>query len=310
MLTTGMGTRDPRAVAAQASAAEGAPVPDCPVDERAMAGLPVDTQRRVAQLLETMERMPAQPTLAMRVLWMCNDPSVSVTKVGEAVQMDPVLTSRVLRLANSPYYSLRSAVANPQRAVVMLGCTTVGAVAAAAVAQSAGLERLPEQFWAHSSAVAVAAQSVADQFRVSAADAFATGLLHDLGAGVLRVSDPVRWEELELVSPAERSAVEHATFGITHEAAAAGILAAWRVPDDVIAGVAGHHGAPDAPDVPAANLVAVAEALAAAAFPDRMWEVPTLDLGDLGRFGLPEPRVARLVTRVREEAQKLDRVFQ
>jgi HD-like signal output (HDOD) protein len=284
-------------------------VADCPVDERALADLPWATQRRVAELLETMERMPAQPTLAMRVLWMCNDPTVSVSRVAEAVELDPVLTARVLRLANSPYYSLRSAIANPHRAVVMLGCTTVGAVAAAAVARSAGLDRLPELFWAHSAAVAVACQLIAESFRVSSTDAFATGLLHDLGAGVLRLSDPLRWQELELVAPGERAAVERRTFGITHDAAAAAILTAWRVPEDVVVGVAGHHCAGDAPDAPAADLVAAAEAIAAAAFPDRTWEVPTLDLGDLARYGISDARIARLVPRVREEAATLDRVF-
>jgi putative nucleotidyltransferase with HDIG domain len=274
-----------------------------------LEGLEGEARARVADLLLAMERLPAQPTIAMRVLWMCNDPDVSVAEVADMVEIDPVLTARLLRLANSPYYSLRSTVANPHRAVVMLGCTTVGAVAAAAVAASAGLEQVPTQFWAHSAAVAVACQLVAESFGVSTSDAFATGLLHDIGAGLLRVSNPLLWNELELVSPAQRAVAEERVFGVTHEAAAASILRAWRVPDDVVAGIANHHAGGSSPGGPAADLVVAGEAIAVAAFPERTWEMTVLDLPDLARWGFTPPRLARLVTRVREETVKLDRVF-
>lgn len=264
---------------------------------------------RVAQLLATMEQMPVQPTLAMRVLWMCNDDTVTQASIAETVELDPVLTARVLRLANSPHYGSREPISSTLRAVVMVGCAAVGNVAADAVTASVGTDRLPDHFWSHSAAVATACQSIADVFRMPATEAFAAGLLHDLGAGVLRLSDPVRWDELELVTPAARAATERKVFGITHEEAGAAILQAWRLPDVVMAAVAGHHTLPRLREQGPVNLVLAAETLAAAAFPDRMWEVPTLDLKDLNRWGLNTARLGRLVTRIREEAKELEQVL-
>jgi putative nucleotidyltransferase with HDIG domain len=264
---------------------------------------------RVAHLLATMERMPVQPTLAMRVLWMCNDDTVTQANIAETVELDPVLTARLLRLANSSHYGTRDPISNTQRAVVLVGCAAVGTLAAEAVTASVGTDGVPPHFWSHSAAVATACQSIADVFRIPATEAFAAGLLHDLGAGVLRLSDPVRWDELELVKPVARPAAERKLFGLTHEEAGAAILEAWRLPDVVVLAVAGHHSPPRLREQGPGNLVLAGETLAAAAFPDRMWEVPTLDLKDLNRWGLNTARIARLVSRIREDAQELEQVL-
>ncbi len=284
------------------AAADGDPCSDAP----SRTSEPGD---RVAQLLATMEQMPVQPTLAMRVLWMCNDDTVTQTSIAQTVELDPVLTARVLRLANSTHYGSREPISSTHRAVMMVGCAAVGNVAADAVTTSVSADRLPAHFWSHSAAVATACQSIADVFRMPATEAFAAGLLHDLGAGVLRLFDPVRWDELELVTPAARETTERRMFGVTHEEAGAAILQAWRLPDIVMVAVAGHHALPRLREQGPANLVLAAEALAAAAFPDRMWEVPALDLKDLNRWGLNTARIGRLVSRIREEAKELEQVL-
>jgi putative nucleotidyltransferase with HDIG domain len=76
-------------------------------------------------------------------------------------------------------------------------------------------------------------------------DAFAAGLLHDIGLALLHGFDRDAHQSLldrwGGDDPA-LSAAEAATFGLSHDAAAARVLASWRFPPDFVAAVAGHHG--------------------------------------------------------------------
>jgi HD-like signal output (HDOD) protein len=80
------------------------------------AGAPVATgaaTQAVEDMLARLDTLPSnEPTLA-RVLQLVNDDNCSARTLGETVAMDPVLTIRLLRLANSAYYGLSGRIATP-----------------------------------------------------------------------------------------------------------------------------------------------------------------------------------------------------
>lgn len=189
------------------------------------------------KLVRSMEKLAANPSTALKVMWACDDPKSSARSVGEASELDPILTAKLLKLANSAMYSLRIPVTNGHRAVAVLGFSTVRAMAALATGGE-HIRLVPPGFWEHCAAVAAAGRGLARRFGASADDAFALGLLHELGIALLEGLQPGGWE-LVAARGGGREA-EREVFGITHENAAVEVFRAWRLPDTIIEAVQGH----------------------------------------------------------------------
>lgn len=202
-----------------------------------------DVQMEMAALLAAMEAMPSNPSVAMRVLWIADDPQTNTPALATTIELDPALSARLLRIANSTYYSRGTRVTSVGRAVISVGFATVQALAAAAVTGIDENHTVPVGFWDHAAVVAHASSLVARHFGVSANEAFAAGLLHDLGEGVMCQIDPEGWLLVEQV-PAdtpERLEAERAHYGGTHVEVAARILRSWHLPDTLVAAVGCHH---------------------------------------------------------------------
>lgn len=301
----------------------------------------------VEQLLDAMDRLPSQGNIALRVLWMADDPATTLPKLAQAVSGDPVLVARLLHLANSAYYSPRSPISNPERAITLLGFATVRTVATIVACGLGSAAPVPQGFWQHAAAVANAAQVIAARFAVPTGDAFTLGLLHDLGRGLLHVADPGQAAAIDLAleSPiflpgepsepseapsgdnngegegtnaslggsgqeqasANRLELERAAFGITHAGAAARVLQSWRFPAEMVDAIARHHDPFDPTAAPNTQLLVAAEAVAHEAL--GAWGEPVnLDAG-LALLGMDSDRLESIVARVRTESGTLAAVL-
>src|SRR5256885_17013670 len=89
-----------------------------------------DGSTLVDALIEELERRPAQPSVAVRTVWVADQPNSSAKDLAAALTADPALTARVLRLANSAYYGLSRRVADVSFAVTGVGFPTVRDMAA------------------------------------------------------------------------------------------------------------------------------------------------------------------------------------
>lgn len=198
------------------------------------------------QLLEELERMPAQQAAAVRVLYVADDPTSSARDLADAVRVDPVLTAQVMRLANSAFYGLSGRVRSADFAVTLLGFATVRSLAAAFAVGAIGQDAvIPRGFWQHAAASAAGAAQVSARLGVVRPEAFSLGLLHDLGAALLCRLDPTAFQAIEeQVDPPDsrRAALfEKKTFGMDHAAVAATVLGSWRFPDEMVEAIAKHH---------------------------------------------------------------------
>lgn len=265
-------------------------------------------------LIEELERLPTQPSIAMRVLFLADDPQSSAKDLAGAVSADPSLTARVLKLANSAYYGLSGRVANVGFAVTVIGFPTVRAMAAASASGlfgTSGTRAAPDGFWEHGLAVATAASKLADRVGVRAADAFSLGLLHDLGSALLFRSDPDRYDDVVRRSISERRPlrrVEREAFGIAHDTAAARVFSAWRFPDEFCAAVGNHHEPVSRSSHSWTRLLAAAESVAARLPRMPTWELESRDAGLVG-LEMTTIEATKLAGAVREEANELLAAF-
>lgn len=285
-----------------------------------MAPHPIDTREhratqhddvpasRLEALLRSMEAMPAHPTVALRVVWLADDPAADAVTVARTVELDPILSARLMRIANSAYYSLRTPVTNVPRAITALGFSTVKALATTA---GAGLDDpdhpVPGWFWEHAARVANASQLVAGRYDVGSSDAFALGLLHDIGIALLHRVAPDAADRLREVDPGAAS-VELETFGITHEVAGARVLEAWRFPPSITEAIANHHHRLERREQQHTRCL-IAGQLLADLVDGTSPAVADAARAMLAADGLERDQVDRMVGRVRDEAASLTSVL-
>lgn len=256
-------------------------------------------------LLGAMEAMPASPSVAMQVLWLADNPESGAAELSSVLELDPSLTARVLRLANSAFYSPMARVTSVPRAVVTVGFSTIQALA---VAASSGLENqseLPERFWEHSAQVAHATGLVARYFGVAANEAFAAGLLHDLGEGVMCRISPTTWSKVVSTTPPhspQRLDAERQHYGTTHPEAAERILRAWHLPDQLCIAVGSHHRDPT---TPLGRALVAGQLLAQQV----LGESEPCDRAALSDMGVPSDFIDKVGCRLESESRALSEAF-
>ena len=220
----------------------------------------------VDALIEQLERLPAQPSVAVRTVWVADQPNSSAKDLAAALTADPSLTARVLRLANSAYYGLSRRVDEVSFAVTVVGFPTVRAMAAvhASGLFEPGEHTVPDRYWEHSVATATLCSVLAPRAGVRPNQAFPLGLLHDLGSALMFRTDPERYAAVveEAGNGALLRACEKEAFGMAHDEAASRVFAAWRFPETFIEAVADHHAHPATVNSPHPLLLMAAEAVA------------------------------------------------
>jgi HD-like signal output (HDOD) protein len=249
----------------------------------------------VEDLLSRLDTLPSSEPALTRVLQLVNDDNCSARNLGDAVALDPVLTIRLLRLANSAYYGLSGRVATAQRAVTVVGFTTVAALAVSAATGMDTPSAVPEGYWRRAACTAVASSLVARVIGAEQPEAFCAGLLADFGGALLHQADPVAYTdavESTLAGKVDLVEAERTRFGWAHDELAAHVLSLWKFPASLCAAVGGHHRAVPPTAEPLiravrAALIVVAEIPGIAPHPMPYAGLPELTRGRLGEDAMP-----------------------
>jgi HD-like signal output (HDOD) protein len=256
------------------------------------------------------------------------DASADLPSLAQRINAQPAIAVRVMRVANSAYYGHSGTVSTLDRAARLLGLTALRGIAAAACfdrltassARGAALD-LPA-FQRHSLATACAAQALARHAAPQwAEEAFMAGLLHDLGVAVqwrLRPQWMARLQAGALLAAGQHPGPSagppgHPGLGATHGHCAGVLLASWQLPASLVAAVAEHDAAHDAPETapPLSALVRLADALAHGAGLGFMPEHPAVpaDAQALERLGLRADQWAEAGAALPGDVQRLLAVF-
>lgn len=185
---------------------------------------------------------------AAQTLRLLTNPSVSLTEVAASIEQEPTMASRVLRVANSAYYSLNREISTIENAAVMMGLDVLRAIAAAAcfdaaVMQCKDLEAGSiESLRMHCIGASVAAESIAKLHDPKLAPiAFMGGLLHDLGI-LIKLSLSAGVEQDYEVTQSVDGAPSP-----SHEHCAAVTFEVWGLPEVLVAAARHHHHPEAAP---------------------------------------------------------------
>jgi HD-like signal output (HDOD) protein len=117
--------------------------------------------------------------------------------ISMAITSDDVFARSVLRLANSPYYRRGRDVTSVDYAVALIGEWTIRAFALLDIFREYGA--LSSGAWSHSSIVAISAFHVSESCGADPSLSYAAGLIHDVGAFVLKANNPDIYSGIEKI---------------------------------------------------------------------------------------------------------------
>ena len=206
-------------------------------------------------ILEGIEDLPSIPETLIEILQVLDDPDSGPSDLAQVVRLDAPLMAKILRLANSPYYSHRGDIGDINRCVSVLGyrtvrqvaiCVTVATSLVGAVSKSKG--RLDyRELWRHSVVTGAITKHVAPLAGYEdPEECFTAGLLHDIGKFVLEIHAPEIYDRvIQTRSELRRPLVEleEETFGFNHAAIGQAFGKLWRFPEPMVKVFGSHHEA-------------------------------------------------------------------
>jgi len=200
-----------------------------------------------------------RPETAIRLMQLAGDEDASPAQLQEVIDADPSMTMRTLKLANSAYYGMATRISRIDRAITMLGMATIAKLASSASMKSAfagakiaapGIT--PDTPWRYSVSVAFATEVIVAECPVSSsvgsrklsAEAFVTGLIHDIGTLVqakLHTQPFAEAVTTSLKTGLPLVKMERRYVGIDHTEIGQKLATRWALPPTLINGIAFHH---------------------------------------------------------------------
>lgn len=167
--------------------------------------------------------LPMIPRVVQRLIAALRDPDVDSRKIGEALSQDPVLSAKVLRLANSSFFGGQRSMASIDAAIAMIGTQALNRLIVAC-GVSASFKDIPgidlPTFWRDALVTATAANKLAPRLGADAEEAYVCGLLHATGHLILCQTYPeianLMFTGYAVVRGAELAGIETGAFGIDH----------------------------------------------------------------------------------------------
>jgi len=203
-------------------------------------------------------RLPSMPQVVVRVQRLLDSGRCHIQDLAEQIEQDPSLATRLVGIANSPFYQAFTPVQSLSDAVVRIGLGETRNIVLAVMLRSRvfrvpGREHEVDRLWEHSIAASISAQVIGAVVGEDPEAAFLLGLLHDIGRVVL----------LSLVGEVERGSKPRVSLDAAlidkldarlHAPLGAMIAQAWRIDSALVDAIEQHHrpksSSEDAPCMP------------------------------------------------------------
>lgn len=192
------------------------------------------------ELLASNEALPSIPKIIALLLNELDRTEPDLRKISQLINTDPVLTSRLLRLANSAQFQLSNKISSVSEALALMGLDQVRSLTTAAAVAGAfrtvpGID-MP-QFWRYSLNVAKLSRLLGGMVRQKQPAAFTAGLIHATGELVMHLGLAKELAPLaSQVAPLglRRAAAERKLLGYCYADVGAGFARSWQFPQPIV----------------------------------------------------------------------------
>ena len=206
-------------------------------------------------LVRKLTDLPPAPKVLHTLQRMLAEPDVALGNVAEVVALEPGLSAKVVRMANSTHFGRGAPVREIMEAIQRVGVTGVQELVTFAVASQlvgrplATYGLAAQTVWSRAVACAIAASSLAERGDANRNEAYTAGLMHGLGLVVIDKYASKQWPPRRRLMastgyPLDYAPEEREWLGFSHAEAGAALLELWGFSEGVVTAVR-HQLAPE-----------------------------------------------------------------
>ena len=194
------------------------------------------------------ERLFSVPDTALKIKELSECDSADLQSITRVVESDPGLAAHILKLANSAVYRFSRKIDRLEKAIQVIGLSSVYEFALAfAISDSLTEEHKKfidvQNYWFQSLTCAVIAKNLSEKVNSKIASRmFLAGLFHNIGAlAVLRVDPSLARECNNVIEGKLPKTLQNEQLGFTYAEISAALLQKWMLPDSVVSAVSVQH---------------------------------------------------------------------
>ncbi len=258
----------------------------------------------IDSLLEEIVTLPSLPATVSRITELVNTPDSALSEVAKAIQTDPALAIKTLRLVNSAYYGLAHKVTSVDHAVALLGMKVIKNLVFTATVFDTfnkGTDALLRHSVSCGVAMRILIAEIPGHADMEPEEAFVFGLLHDVGKIILEQFLAKEVESVQLLSRTNQIPLfeaERLIIGVDHAEIGSRLAQQWGLSTELVGAIAGHHNLSAcqsdsarslAATIAVANFICNASGIvsspkAVLRIADEMWEVSAIPASEYPRI--------------------------
>ncbi len=210
--------------------------------------------RDLHDLLDLMDQsnFSSIKNIVSRVIEVINDPKSTIRDLKQIIEVDPPLSAKILKMANSAYYCRGRVHTSIESSIIWIGFDIVKEIALSQkVCEIFNKKELIEGYsrkklWKHSVAAATLMKKVfRKEFGESGETAYVCGLLHDIG---IIAEDQFVQEAFRKILKKTLTGkhgmvdIEEKVLGFNHAELGYQIAHKWGLPNEISESIRHHHG--------------------------------------------------------------------
>lgn len=199
---------------------------------------------KIKTITKRIQGLPTLPPVVRKITALVESPDVTAQEVGKLISSDQVLSAKVLKLVNSPFYGFPGRISSISHAVILLGFNVIkGVVLSASVFEI--METSMVGLWEHSLGSAIASGTIARALGLNEPEEISTAaLLHDIGKVLVRVSLPADYSRIARVvedTGCSFRDAETRVLGVDHADIGLWLSHEWGMPERLTVPISLHH---------------------------------------------------------------------
>jgi len=197
-------------------------------------------------------QLPPMPQVILRVHRLIDSGQFNMEDLARGIELDPALATKMVGIANSPFYAGLEPAQSVRDAIVRIGMLETRNILMAIMLRSRvfrvpGFESVTQGLWEHALAASVTTRVIATQARMEPDMGFLGGLVHDVGrAVILSFAGDVRRSSRGALQPQEEEL--HTIMGVLHAQMGAIVTDSWHLGEELAAAIVHHHDPAQAPE--------------------------------------------------------------
>ena len=198
----------------------------------------------IIEKIKKNQDLASLPHIASKVLKLIQEKDTDINEIARVLEADPILTMKILRVANSPIFATRGEINNINHALMLLGMKRVSNIVVSVsiyskffISTNKNAAMIMEQFFVHSYLTAMVSKSLSLILKKNFEDnEFTGGLLHDIGKMAMLQIHPKEYSlvrQMIIQENLNELTAEKEVFGVNHVEVGLEMAKLWKLPEEI-----------------------------------------------------------------------------